>query len=296
LEQRRALGWPAVVRRSIRGEAILVSALSYDPILRGFLALLIVGAVFPLNGVFILRLNLIALRFMLMHGALLGGAIALGLNLDPLVLAIVFDLALVLIIAAVSRNSSLNAGNVTIFLMVLTVGLAVIVIYRFGVTAKDTLAILWGSLFALSALDLFLTILFSIMTLLFVVTSFRRIKAVLFNRDIAFSSGIRADLYHNVILLITGITVAFCMRLIGALLLDALLLLPAIAGSLFARSMKGLFVLAALFGVLSSLSGFFLSLAVDIPVSSAVTIVASLILGIGIISRRFRKPGTKNAT
>lgn len=285
-----------MVRRSIRGEAILVSALSYDPILRGFLALLIVGAVFPLNGVFILRLNLIALRFMLMHGALLGGAIALGLNLDPLVLAIVFDLALVLIIAAVSRNSSLNAGNVTIFLMVLTVGLAVIVIYRFGVTAKDTLAILWGSLFALSALDLFLTILFSIMTLLFVVTSFRRIKAVLFNRDIAFSSGIRADLYHNVILLITGITVAFCMRLIGALLLDALLLLPAIAGSLFARSMKGLFVLAALFGVLSSLSGFFLSLAVDIPVSSAVTIVASLILGIGIISRRFRKPGTKNAT
>ena len=285
-----------MVRRSIRGEAILVSALSYDPILRGFLALLIVGAVFPLNGVFILRLNLIALRFMLMHGALLGGAIALGLNLDPLVLAIVFDLALVLIIAAVSRNSSLNAGNVTIFLMVLTVGLAVIVIYRFGVTAKDTLAILWGSLFALSPLDLFLTILFSIMTLLFVVTSFRRIKAVLFNRDIAFSSGIRADLYHNVILLITGITVAFCMRLIGALLLDALLLLPAIAGSLFARSMKGLFVLAALFGVLSSLSGFFLSLAVDIPVSSAVTIVASLILGIGIISRRFRKPGTKNAT
>ena len=285
-----------MVRRSIRGEAILVSALSYDPILRGFLALLIVGAVFPLNGVFILRLNLIALRFMLMHGALLGGAIALGLNLNPLVLAIVFDLALVLIIVAVSRNSSLNAGNVTIFLMVLTVGLAVIVIYRFGVTAKDTLAILWGSLFALSPLDLFLTILFSIMTLLFVVTSFRRIKAVLFNRDIAFSSGIRADLYHNVILLITGITVAFCMRLIGALLLDALLLLPAIAGSLFARSMKGLFVLAALFGVLSSLSGFFLSLAVDIPVSSAVTIVASLILGIGIISRRFRKPGTKNAT
>ncbi len=285
-----------MVLRSIRGEAILVSALSYDPILRGFLALLIVGAVFPLNGVFILRLNLIALRFMLMHGALLGGAIALGLNLDPLVLAIVFDLALVLIIAAVSRNSSLNAGNVTIFLMVLTVGLAVIVIYRFGVTAKDTLAILWGSLFALSPLDLFLTLLFSIMTLLFVVTSFRRIKAVLFNRDIAFSSGIRADLYHNVILLITGITVAFCMRLIGALLLDALLLLPAIAGSLFARSMKGLFVLAALFGVLSSLSGFFLSLAVDIPVSSAVTIVASLILGIGIISRRFRKSGTKNAT
>jgi len=175
------------VRRSNRGEAIPVTALSYEPVFRGFLALLIVGAVFPLNGVFILRLNLIALRFMLMHGALLGGAVALGLNLDPLVLALAFDLALVVVVALVSGNSSLNAGNVTIFLMVLTVGLAVIVIYRFGVTAKDTLAILWGSLFALSPLDLLLTILFSIVTLLFVVIFFRRLKAVLFSRDIAFS-------------------------------------------------------------------------------------------------------------
>ena len=284
------------MRQSNRGEAIPVSALSYEPVLRGFLALLIVGAVFPLNGVFILRLNLIALRFMLMHGALLGGAVALGLNLDPLVLALAFDLVLVIIVAVVSGNSSLNAGNVTIFLMVLTVGLAVIVIYRFGVAAKDTLAILWGSLFALSPSDLLLTILFSVVTLLFVVTFFRRLKAVLFSRDIAFSSGIRADLFHNVILVITGISVAFCMRLIGALLLDALLLLPAIAGSLFARSMKGVFILAALFGLLSSLSGFFLSLAADIPASAAVTIVASLILGIGIIARRFRKPGAKIAT
>ena len=266
-----------------------MSALAYEPVLRGFLALLIVGAVFPLNGVFILRLNLIALRFTLMHGALLGGAVALGLHLDPLVLAILFDLALVVLVALVSRKINLNAGYVTIFLMVLTVGLAVVAIHRFGVAAKDTLAILWGSLFALSPSDLFLTVFFSVMILLFVVSSFRRLKAVLFNRDIAFSAGIQAEFYHAAILVITGITVAFCMRLIGALLLDALLLLPAIAGSVFARSMKGLFILAAIFGLLSSLSGFFLSLVVDIPASAAVTIVASLILGIGIVLRRFRR-------
>ena len=50
----------------------IAQAFSYPPILRGFLALVIAGCFFPAAGVFILRLNLVTLRFTLMHAALLG--------------------------------------------------------------------------------------------------------------------------------------------------------------------------------------------------------------------------------
>ena len=58
----------------------IVQALSYPPILRGFLALILAGCFFPLAGVFILRLNLVTLRFTLMHAALLGAAIGLAFS------------------------------------------------------------------------------------------------------------------------------------------------------------------------------------------------------------------------
>ena len=76
------------------------------------------------------------------------------------------------------------------------------------------------------------------------------------------------------------------MRLIGALLLDAILLLPAILAGYFAKSMKGMFFYAAGFGLFSGAAGFFLSLAIDIPASSGVTIVAAAILGLTLLVRR----------
>ena len=60
----------------------IAQAFSYPPIMRGFLALVIAGCFFPMAGVFILRLNLVTLRFTLMHAALLGAAIGLALHVD----------------------------------------------------------------------------------------------------------------------------------------------------------------------------------------------------------------------
>ena len=267
----------------------IINAFSYPPIIRGFLILLVAGSLFPLTGVFILRLNLITMRFMLMHGTLLGGALALGFGLDPLLLGIVIDLLLVLAIAYFSRSTGLNLGYITTFFMVLTIGLAFAVIYRTGVPAKDALSILWGNLFALSRRDLYATAGFSLLSLLFVLFMFRRLKAILFHREIAFSTGVNERLLYNVILVLTGLTIAFAMKLIGALLLDAILLLPAIVSSFFARSTRELFLFAGVAGFVCSIVGFFLSLAIDIPASSAVTIVAAIILVIGFLVKRMVK-------
>lgn len=267
----------------------IFSYFTYAPILRGFIVLLVAGALFPLTGVFVLRLNLITLRFMLMHGTLLGGAIALGFGLNPLLIGVAINILLVLAVSRLSLISGQNTGHITTFFMVLTIGLAFVVIYKMQVPAKDALSILWGNLYAMSAVDVLLTVAFCLLSLLFVLVLYRKLKAVIFNREIAFSSGVRDRTIYNSILVLTGLTIAFAMRLIGALLLDALLLLPAIVASFFAKSVKGVFLIAAVMGFASSLSGFFISLALDIPASSAVTIVSALILGAGVLIVRIRK-------
>lgn len=264
----------------------VLSYLAYPPIVRGFIVLLVAGAAFPLTGVFVLRLNLITLRFMLMHGTLLGGAVALGIGADPLYVGMAMNVALVIVMSRVADVSGTSLGHVTAFFMVLTIGLAFAVIYRFEVPAKDALSILWGNLFAMDTRDIVVTTAFSLVLVGLLLVFYRKLKAVVYNREIAFTSGVPDRTVYFGILIVTALTIAFAMKLIGALLLDALLLLPAIVATTFARSTRAVFIVAAALGFASSFIGFFTSLALDIPASSAVTIVAAVMLGAGLLVRR----------
>jgi zinc transport system permease protein len=160
------------------------------------------------------------------------------------------------------------------------------------VPAKDAFGILWGSIYALSRVDLILTAAYSLVIVLFVTLLFPRVSAVLFHREIAFASGVNEPVLTTVILLFVGISVALLMQLIGALLLDSILLLPAIIASFTARSTRGFFLQACIVGAFCSIAGFFASLALDVPASSAVTVIAACLLGVGLIYRRLARRST----
>ena len=83
-----------------------------------------------------------------------------------------------------------------------------------------------------------------------------------------------------------GLTIAVSMRLIGALLIDAFVLLPAMAATLISRSLKQIFFFSSLFGLLSGMAGLYLSFVFDIPTSSTIILVASLIIAGCFLFRR----------
>ena len=258
----------------------MLETILFPPVLRGLLSLILAGIAFPITGVFILRLNLINIRFMLMHGVMLAGAIAISFSYNPLITAITINLLLVLFITIMSRHSSIPTGTLTTFFMVLSIGIATILIYKNGVPVQDTMTLLWGSIFALRNFDLYFIILFSILLLLLTIIKHRELTAVLINREIAKTSGVNEPLYFYLIMIIIGITIAFAMRLIGALLLDALVLLPAMTAIFLSTSIKKMFITASILGVSYSIIGFFLALLIDIPVSSGVILIAGLFFGI----------------
>ncbi|TVQ40795.1 MAG: metal ABC transporter permease [Spirochaetaceae bacterium] len=264
------------------------SVLRYAPVLRGFLVLMLSGMVFPLVGVFVLRLNLITLRFALMHASLLGSAIALAAGINPLLVGMAANSALVAAIARIRGSAVRDVGFVTTFFMVLTIGLAFAIIYRFNVSTNDSLQILWGNIYAMTPLDARLTAAFGAVVVGFVVLRFPVIAAVLFDRDVAISVGVRESLVYTTIVLLVGLTISFVMRLIGALLLDAILILPALMAVSCARSLRGTFVWASVLGTVVALGGFVFAILVDLPVSSGVTIFGALLFAVVRLLTRFR--------
>ena len=264
----------------------MLELLSLTPIIKGLILLIIAGISFPITGVYLLRLNLLPLRFMLMHGAILGGAIALAFQWSPFVTTIIVNLILVLMMTKVSRSLKADAGYISTFFMVISISLAFILVYKFNVQAKDTLSILWGSLYTSTWAEVAAVGLFALLLVSFQIFYYRKLQAFFFDREIAYTSGVNERFLYYAIVLLTALTVAMAMKIIGALLLDALLLLPALIATFHAKSLRGVIVWSSLWGCLFALGGFFISILIDIPASSAIAALASIVFIVIFVVKR----------
>lgn len=252
--------------------------LSFPFMQHALVAILFAGIAFPMIGVFILSLNLIPLRFAMMHVALLGGAIGLFLKVDPLLLGLLFCILSSMALGPISEKMKLGVGILSGYFMTLTLALAFILIYKADIHVLEAFNILWGNILSLTILDLIIVGLISLMILVMVFLFFKEIQAILYDREIAMAVGLPEKSFYYLIIFMLGLTIAVSMRMIGALLIDAFILLPAMAATLISRSLKQTFFFSSLFGLLSGMAGLILSFFLDIPTSSTIILVASLII------------------
>jgi zinc transport system permease protein len=199
------------------------------------------------------------------------------MQINPFWTTILVNMLMVLFMARSSRSMRIDAGQISTFFMVISISLAFIFIYKFNVPAKDTLSLLWGNLYVLSWTEVIGICVFSLGLLGFQYYFRNHLRAVFFDREIAYSSGINESLLYYTVIFIVAITVALAMKLIGALLLDAILLLPPVIASFHAKSLKGMIIGSVIWGGIFAVTGFFLSIVFDIPASSSVAGVASIV-------------------
>ena len=251
----------------------LASLLSIAPIFRGLVAMLLSGACFPLCGVMVIRLELIPMRYMLMHGVILGGAISLALGLPLVPVTAVVNLLLVLLMAAIHQEGGM--GGASAATMVLSMAAASVITHVADVPAKDTLNLLWGSPFALVDSDLVLIALLGAFLALYIMIDFQTILALFFNREVASSLGIKVRLHSTLLVLVIALVVALAMKVLGAFLIDALLVLT--ATRYISGGIRKLFLASSICGFLSALLGYLMAVAIDWPPSAAIAICSSVL-------------------
>jgi zinc transport system permease protein len=104
-----------------------------------------------------------------------------------------------------------------------------------------------------------------------------------FNKDVALAMGINVRFHYTVMVLLIALVVAVAMQLLGAFLIDSLLILPVLCASAFLsltkslRGIKKLFVLSCFIGFVFSFGGFFVSLAFDTPPAATIALMTGLL-------------------
>ena len=252
----------------------MILLLSLKPILYGLVGMIVSGTVFPLAGVIIVRNNLMPMRYMLMHGVILGGVISVALGLPLLPITIVLNIALVLLMVKIGKGKGENMGYSSTAMMVGTMAIASLFSHISGVPAKDTLEVLWGSPFALTLPDLWLLGILAVSTVVYLILFFRPLSMIFFDNEVAESMGVNVSLHNTLMLLMTALVVSVSMKMVGALLIDTLVILPVIGAGKRAKGLKDLFIRSSATGFFLSTSGYFLSLYFNLPASGVLALLS----------------------
>ncbi|MAW85189.1 MAG: hypothetical protein CMJ42_01535 [Phyllobacteriaceae bacterium] len=252
-----------------------------DFFIRALLAGIGVALVAGPLGCFIVWRRMAYFGDTLSHGALLGVALGLLLQVD-LTLAVFAVSALVsLALLVLQRRASLSADALLGLLSHSSLALGLVVLAFMTWVRVDLMGLLFGDILAVSRSDLALIWGGGAIVLALLAAVWRPLFAATVNPEIAEAEGMRPDRANIVFMLLMAGVIAIAMKIIGVLLITAMLIIPAAAARRLASGPEQMAVLASAIGVAAVLGGLFGSLQWDTPSGPSIVVAA---LGLFLVS------------
>ena len=143
-----------------------------------------------------------------------------------------------------------------------------------GNVAGDVCSTLFGSfsIITLSAWEVWLCIILSLIVIALFILFYNRIFAVTFDEEFAKASGVKASLYNLLIAVITAVIIVLAMNLVGSLLISALVIFPALASMRIARTFKLVVIISTVISVSCALVGILSAIIFSTPVGPTIVV------------------------
>jgi len=255
----------------------MLEVLHYKFIQRAIVASILGGASCGVVGVWVIMMRIPFVGVSMSHAAFAGAVLGLLLNVNPLLLAILFCLVSAALIGPIADRAEFDPNISLSIIFSAVLGIAFLGIGLMKGPRTEALNLIWGNILMLSSRDLLFLSLTSFCIFLFLVLFFKEVQAILFNREIARAVGIPERAIFYLILSLCGINVALNLNTIGGLLIFSLIVNPPSAAYQLTYSLKKMFALSAAFGVSSCLLGLSFSYAFNAPSGAVIIIASSLI-------------------
>ncbi len=258
-----------------------------DFIVRAFLAgLLVVVVSGPLGCVVVWR-RMAYFGDALAHSALLGTSLAIMTDMNPLLGVVVIGVGLSYLLIQLQSKKDLSSDAILGILShgALAAGLVILAIMQSQGKNVNLMAYLFGDILAVSwdYLIWLALICFGVLSLIYGL--WQSILAVAVHEDLAKSEGIKVERVRLIFMLLMAVVVAVAMKIVGIILITALLIIPAASARRFAKSPESMAMIAIVFGMLSVFGGVFASMQWDTPAGPSIVLAS---VGLFFVSRMGR--------
>lgn len=214
----------------------------------------------------------------LSHVAFGAIAIAAVLNIAPMYFTLPVTIIAAIILLRMGQNSKIKGDAAIAMLSVGALAVGYLLMNVFSTNANisgDVCTTLFGStsILTLSKTDVYTCIALAAVVIIAYTLFYNRIFTVTFDENFASATGTHSSVYNLSLAVITAVVIVIAMNLVGALLISALIIFPALSAMRVFKSFRGVTVCSAIIAVFGSLTGILLSILFDTPVGA--TIVAA---------------------
>jgi len=237
---------------------------------------LIVGTLFSLMGIFVVTRGMAFFSDFIAHSAILGMALAVTLEAEPVVFLIIYSAAVSFLASAIWSRFSLSRDVVLGVLYGGTVATGIILISVRHIGQSRIFGFLFGDILLVRPLDIWLSLCLLAAFGLFLVFNMRKLVKSSLLPEISIAEGVRVKFYDYALIAVMAVTIALSIKLIGVMLANAMVVIPAAAAKAVSRNFRQFICIAPALGIASFFTGISLSFYLDIP--SGPSVVASAFL------------------
>ncbi|MGC8668783.1 MAG: metal ABC transporter permease [Chthonomonadales bacterium] len=257
--------------------------LEYPFMQRALMVSLLMGTLCPLLGVFVVIRRMSFFGDAIAHSAFTGIALGLLLGVDPSLSSVAFAVLIALGMGALQARSSIPSDTIIGVFFAGAAALGILLIGLLQGYRTNLFAYLFGDVLTVSRGDLAAAAILLGGVAIAVLILRRPLLQVALNRDLAAVHGARVAAVEYALMVLLAVTVAMSIKLVGIILVTALLIIPAAAARNVSRSIRQVFAFALAAGVISAVLGLLASYQLNtasgptIVMVSIVLFIASLI-------------------
>ncbi|MBM3305523.1 MAG: metal ABC transporter permease [Candidatus Aminicenantes bacterium] len=262
--------------------------LAYGFLQRAFLAGVSIAVACAVLGLFLILRRDAMIGHGLSHIAFAGVALGLFLNILPLAAALAVSAVAAVGMIKLKDRAGLHGDTAIGILSSLGMAVGILLASLARSFNVELMAYLFGDILAIEPLEVGLTAGLAAAVLLVVSLNYAKILFMTFDRESARVAGVRVARLDMLLMVLTAVTVVLGMKVVGILLVAALIVIPAAAGLQVASRFKTAVWVSTATAVLSVVLGLILAVEINIPAAAAIVILCFLVFGLATLLKVMR--------
>ena len=267
----------------------MLDALQYQFMQNALLAGLLAAIACGIVGVYVVVKKVVFISGGIAHASF--GGIGLGylVGVNPVLGAMVFTVASSLGIGLVTRRTRLPEDTAIGILWAMGMALGIIFIGLAPGYAPDLFSYLFGNILTVPFFDLMLMLVLDVVIIVVVALLYKGFLYLSFDEEFSTVSGVPTERLYLLLLCLIALTVVVLIRVVGIILVIALLTIPAALARQFTHNLKNMMLLAILAGVVFTFSGLWISYVLNLASGATIILVSSTVLFISFSINKLRR-------
>ncbi len=266
----------------------MLDLLQFPFMQRALLAGLFLALLLALLGIFVILRKMSFWGDGLAHASLAGIALALLLAINPLFLAIVIAVIFALLVYYLERKTTLSSDAIIGVLFTSLMALGIILLSFKAGYQPDLISYLFGNILAIKNSDLYLMAVCTAVILYFLLKYRKQLTLITFDKESAYLAGINVNLFDLIFYIFLAVAVVLGVKILGIVLVSALLIIPASIAKLVAKSFRLINILSVIFAEIIVSLGLVISYYFNLPSGAVIILTGTLIFLVMVLAKHLK--------